>query len=169
MEFTKDEAIVEAILFATGDAVEIRDIANVIDKSIEETQALIEGISQKYEEEKRGIKIVQFENSYQMCTNQEYFSYIKNLYSVPQRKTLSPAILETLAIVAYKQPITKNQIEQIRGVSADHAVNKLMEYNLITETGRLDIPGKPILFGTTEQFLRHFGFKSLETMPEIKS
>ena len=100
-----------------------------------------------------------------MCTNPEYFDYIKNMYTIPQKKAISQTLLETLAIIAYKQPITKAQIEYIRGVNCDHAINSLVKYELIEEKGRLDTAGKPILFGTTQYFLKYFGFSSLENMP----
>lgn len=162
------EAVVEAILFAAGEAVEVKNIAEAIGQDIGTTKSLIQNLADKYINEKRGIRIIEVESAYQMCTNPNYFAYIKNLYESPKKKNLSPAILETLAIIAYKQPITKGQIEAIRGVNADHAVNTLVKYNLVEEKGRLDAPGKPILFGTTEDFLRHFGFKSLSALPEVE-
>ena len=122
----------------------------------------------EYETEKRGIRIVEIDNAYQMCTAAECFEFIRNMYKSPKRQGMTQALLETLAIIAYKQPITKAQIEEIRGVSADHAVNKLLEKNLICETGRLNVPGKPILFGTTNEFLRYFGFKSTNELPPLQ-
>lgn len=167
MDIKSIESIIEAILFAKGEPVSLKNIAYAIEKKEEETKQIIENLIYKYEKEKKGIKIIKVDNSYQMCTNPEYFSYIKNLYSVSPKKTISQTLLETLAIIAYKQPITKAQIEYIRGVSCEHAINNLIKYELIEEKGRLDAIGKPILFGTTDYFLKHFGFSSLDNMPNI--
>ncbi|WP_317366478.1 SMC-Scp complex subunit ScpB [uncultured Tyzzerella sp.] len=161
------ESIIEAILFANGEPVPLKNIAYAIEKKEDEAKDIIEHIINKYEKEDRGIKIIKIDNSYQMCTNPNYFSYIKSLYAVPQKRTISQTLLETLAIVAYKQPITKSQIEYIRGVSCEHAINSLIKYELIEEKGRLDAIGKPILFGTTDYFLKYFGFSSLDSMPNI--
>ena len=109
-----------------------------------------------YNTAKRGIKIIELENSYRMCTNEQYYDYLVKLALQPKEASLSDVMLETLSIIAYKQPVTKLEIEKIRGVKCDHAINKLIEYNLIQEVGRLDAPGRPILFGTTEEFLRSF-------------
>ncbi|WP_250277948.1 SMC-Scp complex subunit ScpB [[Clostridium] colinum] len=161
------EGIIEAILFAKGEPVPLKNIAYAIENTEEQTKIIIEKLMFKYEEEKRGIKIIKIDNSYQMCTNPDYFSHIKNIYNIPQKRTISQTLLETLAIIAYKQPITRAQIEYIRGVSCEHAINSLIKYELIEEKGRLDTIGKPILFGTTNYFLKHFGFTSLENMPNI--
>ncbi len=155
----------EAILFASGEAVDIKDIASALEQDVKTMSSIMAELMDDYEE--RGVQIIQIDTSYQMCTRSEYFDCIKKLYQAPKRKVLSTTLLETLAIIAYRQPVTKGQIEEIRGVSADHAVNKLVEYNLVDEVGRLDVPGKPILFGTTDEFLRYFGFKALENMPEL--
>jgi segregation and condensation protein B len=159
------ENIIEAILFASGDAVSTKAVAAAVDMPVNAVECAINNLSDKYHYEKRGIRIIQVGDGYQMCTNQDYYDYIKKLFQAPQRHKLSGTLLETLAIIAYKQPITKASIEEIRGVSADHAVNKLMEYNLVEEKGRADTPGKPILFGTTDEFLRYFGFSNLDSMP----
>lgn len=163
------EGIIEAILFAKGEPVPLKNIAFAIEKDEKEAELILKNIINKYEEENRGIRIIQVDNSYQMCTNPDYFSYIKNLYDVPQKKTISQTLLETLAIIAYKQPITRAQIEYIRGVSCEHAINSLIKYELIEEKGRLDAIGKPIIFGTTDYFLKYFGFKSLDNMPKIEN
>ncbi len=155
----------EAILFAAGEAVDIKDLASALEQDIKTMNSIMQELCDDYEN--RGISIIQIDDSYQMCTRDEYFDSIKKLYQAPKRKVLSTTLLETLAIIAYRQPVTKAQIEEIRGVSADHAVNKLVEYELVDEVGRLDAPGKPILFGTTDEFLRYFGFKAVESMPEL--
>lgn len=159
------ECHAEAILFAAGEAVELKSLASALEIDTNTARAIVANLADRYYG--RGIRIIQVGDSYQMCTNEDCFDSIKRLYQAPQRKTLSTTLLETLAIVAYRQPVTKAQIEEIRGVSAEHAVNKLVEYNLVKEVGRQDAPGKPILFGTTDEFLRYFGFKSLETMPPV--
>lgn len=159
------ENIIEAILFASGEAVSLKNISLAIGQSEKFTQTLINSLKDKYTN--RGIKIIQTENNFQMCTNPEYFSYIKDLYNVPQKKNLSQALLETLSIIAYKQPITRISIDYIRGVNCEHALNSLIKYNLIEEKGRLDAIGRPILFGTTSEFLKYFGFTSLNDMPNI--
>ena len=107
------------------------------------------------------------ENSYQMCSNPEYYDYLIKIAKAPRKYVLTEALLETLSIVAYKQPVTKVEIDKIRGVSCEHSVNRLLDFGLIMEVGRLDAPGRPILFGTTEQFLRSFGVKSLTELPEL--
>ena len=155
----------EAILFAAGEAVETKAIAAALEQDIKTVQAVLEELSNDYE--KRGIRLIQVGESYQLCTNPEYFDFIKKLYQAPKRKVLSSTLLETLAVIAYRQPVTKAYIAEIRGVNADHAVNKLVEYGLVEEVGRLDAPGRPIQFGTTEEFLRYFNFKDLDTLPDI--
>lgn len=160
------ESVIEAILFAGGEAVSVKNIAAATEQDEKTVASVINNMADKYSLEKRGIKIIQVGDSYQMCTNPEYYDYIRKLYQSPARKTLSTTLLETLAIIAYKQPVTKGQIEDIRGVSADHAVNKLLEYGMVEERGRLDAPGKPILFGTTDEFLRYFGFSTLDNLPQ---
>lgn len=159
------ESVIEAILFASGEAVNVKSIAFATEQDEKTVRTVISNLADKYRVENRGINIIQVEDAYQMCTNGEHFNYIKKLYQAPVRKTLSTTLLETLAIIAYKQPVTKGQIEEIRGVSADHAVNRLVEYGLVKEMGRLDAPGKPILFGTSDEFLRYFGFSSIDNLP----
>ena len=159
------ESVIEAILFASGEVVSVKNIAYATEQDENTVKTVISNLADKYTYENRGIRIIQVGDGFQMCTGAEHFDYIKKLYQAPVRKVLSTTLLETLAIIAYKQPVTKGQIEDIRGVSADHAVNRLVEYNLVEEVGRLDAPGKPILFGTTDEFLRYFGFSSIENLP----
>ena len=122
---------------------------------------------EKYNTKDRGIHIVELENAYQMCTKQEYYDYLVNIAMQPKKAVLTDVMMETLSIIAYKQPVTKQEIDKIRGVKSDHAVNKLVEYKLVQELGRLDAPGRPIVFGTTEEFLRNFGVDSTDNLPEI--
>ncbi|SCP95417.1 SMC-Scp complex subunit ScpB [Anaerobium acetethylicum] len=168
MEIQKLEAVIEAVLFAMGNSVEIEKIAAVIEHDIETTRKIIHNMMDKYNAQDRGIRIIELENSFQMCTKTEMYEYIIKIAKQPHKHVLTDVLLETLSIVAYKQPITKLEIEKIRGVKCDHAVNKLVEYNLICEVGRLDAPGRPILFATTEEFLRSFGVQSVEELPIIQ-
>lgn len=167
MEIKKMESIIEAILFTMGDSVEVGRIAKVLEQDTNTTRKVIRNMMLRYEEEDRGIRILELEDSYQMCTKKEMYEYLIQIAKQPKRYHLTDVVLETLSIVAYKQPVTRLEIEKIRGVKSDHAVNKLVEYGLIDEVGRLDAPGRPILFGTTEEFLRRFSVQSVDELPEI--
>lgn len=167
MERVKLEAAIEAILFTMGEAVEIDRLARAIEQDRDTTWKLVHHMMDRFREEERGIQIIELEDSVQLCTRKEYYEYLIRIAKQPKKLVLTDVALETLAIVAYKQPITKAEIERIRGVKCDHAINKLVEYNLIRELGRLDAPGRPILFGTTEEFLRNFGVQSLDELPAI--
>lgn len=167
MELKRLEAVIEAILFTMGEAVELERIAAAIDHDEETTKKIIRNMMDQYESEERGIKIIELESAFQMCTKPEMYESIIKIAHIPKKHVLTDVLLETLSIIAYKQPITKQEIEAIRGVKCDHAVNKLVEYNLACEIGRLDAPGRPILFGTTEEFLRSFGIQSLEDLPVV--
>ncbi len=165
MDKKKIEAAIEAILFTMGDSVEASQIAEALELDQNTTEEILQDMIKRYQEEDRGIQIIELEHSYQMCTKKEYCEYLIRLAMHPKKPVLTDVMLETLSIIAYKQPVTKAEIEKIRGVKCDHAVNKLVEYNLVKELGRLDAPGKPILFGTTEEFLRSFGVQGLEDLP----
>ncbi len=167
MEIEKVQAAVEAILFTMGESVELSRIADAIGHDEETTKKMIHNMMDRYEEEDRGIRIIELDNSFQFCTKKEMYEYLVRVAKQPRRYTLTDVLLETLSIVAYKQPVTKLEIEKIRGVKSDHAVNKLVEYGLIEETGRLEAPGRPLLFGTTEEFLRRFSLQSLDDMPAL--
>lgn len=167
MDRRKAEAAIEAILFAMGDSVETEKIAAAIGQDKETTRKLIYGMMDRYREEDRGIQIMELDGSFQLCTKNELYEYLIRIAKQPRKLVLTDVVLETLSIIAYKQPVTRLEIEKIRGVKCDHAVNKLIEYNLVRELGRLDAPGRPLLFGTTEDFLRHFGLHSLEDLPEM--
>ena len=167
MEIKRMEAAIEAILFTMGDSVEVAQIAAAIGQDVKTTERVIHAMMDRYRQEQRGIQIIELENSYQMCTNREYYEYLIQIALHPKKPVLTDVMLETLSIIAYKQPVTRLEIEKIRGVKCDHAVNKLLEYNLIRELGRLDAPGRPILFGTTEEFLRAFGVQTLEELPAM--
>lgn len=167
MEIKKLEAAIEAILFTMGDSVELGQIARAVEQDTKTTEKVIRRMMDRYREEDRGIQIIELENAYQMCTKKEYCEYLIRLALHPKKPALTDVMLETLSIIAYKQPVTKVEIEKIRGVKCDHAVNKLVEYNLVKELGRLDAPGRPLLFGTTEEFLRSFGVQGLDELPEV--
>jgi len=163
---SENQKILEALLFASGEATPVSVLSMAIGVSVHETRTLLEEMESTYEDEQRGFTLIRLNDAYQLSTNPIYYEYIHRLVQTSKRKLLTQTLMETLSIVAYKQPITKAQIEELRGVNADHAVNKLMEYNLITEKGRMDAPGKPILFGTSDDFLRHFGIESLDELPK---
>jgi segregation and condensation protein B len=167
MSISQMEAVIEAVLFTMGESVETSKLALAIEQDVATTGKIIRNMMDKYNKEDRGIKIIELEGSFQMCTKAEYYEQLIKVASQPKRHVLSEAALETLSIIAYKQPVTRIEIEQIRGVKCDYAINKLLEYNLIQELGRLDAPGRPILFGTTEDFLRSFGLTSVEDLPAI--
>lgn len=163
----KQEAVVEAVLFTMGQSVEIRQLAAALGGSNESAEEAAERLRTRYDREKRGMQIVRLEDSYQMCTRGEYYEHLIRVAATPKKQVLTDVVMETLAIIAYKQPVTKADIEKIRGVKSDHAVNRLIEYNLVYEAGRLDAPGRPALFATTEEFLRRFGVSSTGDLPEM--
>ena len=167
MKLSRLEAAVEAILFASGEAVSLNHLSLGIGQDIRTTKEVILSLMLKLQQDNRGIEIIGINDSFQMRTSPNYYENIKILYQNPQKIKLTQPLIETLAIIAYKQPVTKSEIEEIRGVSADHAVNKLMEYGLVCEKGRLDVPGKPILFGTTDDFLKHYGFSEISALPKL--
>ncbi len=167
MELNKVKAAIEAILFSLGEAVELDRIAKTIEHDEETTKRILETMMDEYSEESRGIQLIELDGSYQLCTKEEMYDMLIKITHIPRKHVLTDVQLETLSIIAYKQPITKNAIEAIRGVKCDHVVNRLVEYNLVCEVGRLDAPGRPILFGTTEEFLRSFGVTSLDNLPTL--
>lgn len=167
MEIKNVEAAIEAILFAMGEAVAAGDLAHVLEIGTEDVRKIIRHMMTKYDEEHRGIRIIELDDAFQMCTKPEMYEYLIKMTHRPKKHTLTDVALETLSIIAYKQPVTRAEIERIRGVNSDKAVNRLVEYNLVCEMGRLDAPGRPILFGTTEEFLRTFGVRSPEELPVL--
>ncbi len=169
MDIREIKAIVEAVLFAAGDAVELERLADIVDVDKRTLREILKKMMDDYSFERRGIHIIRMEDSYQMSTRGEYFEYVSRLAEPPRKQNLSNAALEVLSIVAYKQPVTRSSIEHIRGVNCDYIVNRLIERNFIEEKGRLDAPGRPILFGTTQHFLRIFGIESLADLPDYES
>lgn len=159
--------VLEAILFTMGEAVEVSRLAEALEAKEKEVRRQLAIMQEHYQSSERGIALIWLEDSVQLCTKPEMYEYLIRIAKTPRKMTLTETVLETLSIIAYKQPVTRAEIERIRGVSCDHAINRLLEYDLICELGRMDAPGRPLLFGTTEQFLRCFGVKSIEELPEI--
>lgn len=159
-------AAVEAILFAMGDSVETERLAAALELEPGEMEDILRRMALRYEDEDRGIRLLELENAWQLATKTEHYEALIRIAKQPKKQVLTDVLLETLSIVAYKQPVTRLEIEKIRGVKSDHPVNKLVEYGLVEEVGRLDAPGRPILFGTTEEFLRRFGVSSLTELPK---
>lgn len=159
------EAAIESILFALGESVELERIAGAVDHDEETVRNVIRNMMTRYDEEDRGIHIIEMDGAFQLCTKPDMYEYLIKVAHIPKKHVLTDVLLETLSIVAYKQPITRIEIEKIRGVSCDHAVSKLVEYGLIQEVGRMDAPGRPMMFGTTEEFLRYFNYESLDDLP----
>lgn len=167
MEREQQEAVIEAVLFTMGESVEISKLAELIEESKATTKKIVYEMKEKLQQANRGIDIVELEDSFQMCTKTEMYEYLIKIAKSPRKYVLTDSVLETLSIIAYKQPVTRADVEKVRGVNCDHAINRLIEFNLVTELGRLDAPGRPLLFGTTEEFLRRFGINSLEALPEM--
>ncbi len=161
------EAALEAVLFTMGQAVPLASLARSVEQDLETTGMLLHKMMERYEKEDRGIRLLELEDSFQLCTKKEYYENLIRVASEPKKQELSESALEALSIIAYKQPVTKAEIQRIRGVASDHAVNRLVEFGLVCEVGRLDAPGRPILFATTEEFLRRFGVGSLEELPRL--
>lgn len=169
VEISRLEGVIEAVLFTMGDSVELEKIAEAIGHDKDTTRKIVHRMMDKYEAEDRGIRVIELEDAFQMCTKKETYEYLIRVAKQPKKYVLTDVLLETLSIIAYKQPVTKLEVEKIRGVKSDHAVNKLVEYNLVCECGRLDAPGKPILFGTTEEFLRRFSVQSVDDLPSLNA
>ena len=168
MQLTEKEAIVEGLLFAAGGVVKESSIESILEEKEIEVNKIIESINQKFEAENRAIMIRKINDGYQMCTKSQYHKYISKLFDTKQKQNLSQATMETLAIIAYKQPVTRQEIEKLRGVNSDRSVSILSEYGLIEDVGRLDAPGRPLIYSTTEEFLRVFGYSSLKDLPKFK-
>lgn len=162
------EAIVEGLLYMVGDdGLKVEQLASVIDKSIEDSEAILNSIQNKYGNQNFGIELVNYGKTYKFITKQEVAPYIQALFHTSKPNTLSQSALETLAIIAYKQPITRVEIEELRGVGADMMLRKLQARNLIREAGRSDAPGKPILYEVTEEFMDSFKLYTLNELPDL--
>lgn len=161
------KSVIESILFTMGDVVEASRIAAALELKEKEVVDILNEMAQEYIDQKRGMRIIEIDGSWQMCTPGESYEYLIKLVKIPRNYKLTDVQLETLSIIAYKQPVTKLEIEKIRGVQSDYAVNRLVEAGLVEEAGRLEQPGRPVLFGTTAEFLRRFGLRNTEDLPVI--
>ncbi|MEN6312995.1 MAG: SMC-Scp complex subunit ScpB [Clostridiaceae bacterium] len=167
MDIKEIEAIIEGLLFAAGDPLPLQKLADILEMDRKTTRLILNNMAVSLQNSKRGIMLRELDESYQLCTRPEHAEYIRRLIEPRQKQALSQAAFETLSIVAYNQPVTRARIEMIRGVNSDSAISRLLERNLIKEAGRLDLPGKPLIYETTEEFLRSFGFKSIKDLPII--
>lgn len=167
MEIEKIKSIIEAILFSAGRSVSKQELALNLELSNEDLEKIVESMKEEYKSDNRGIEIIQVEESYQLCTKKDLYEYIYPIIDKRAKPNLSNAALETLAIIAYNPRITRAEIEAIRGVNVDGCIYKLLEYNLIEEAGKTDLPGKPMAYKTTKDFLKMFGYSSLEDLPEL--
>lgn len=167
MENKNIQCAIEGILFAAGEPVKASKIAAVLETDVETVDEAVRILKYNYDTDLRGLMIIEIDGGYQLCSRPEYYAYIQEILGEQRRQALSNAAMEALAIIAYKQPITRGQVEYIRGVNSDGAINRLVERDLIEEKGRLDAPGRPILYGTTQNFLRCFGLKNPQDLPEV--
>lgn len=163
--------IIEAIMFAYSEPITIKELNNAINEELSprEIELMLDALIQEYKDNNRGVQIIKLQDKYQMCTNKDYSNFVKNILEPKKKKTLSQATLETLTIIAYKQPITKVEVEEIRGVKCDRAIQTLLESELIYEAGRLEKIGKPIVYKTTSEFLRLLNIEKLEDLPPINN
>lgn len=167
MEIEKIKSIMEAMLFACGRPVEIKEFMTNLELSAEDVENILQNMKMEFESQNRGIEIIKVDNAYQLCTKKDYYEYIYPLLDNRAKPTLSNAAMETLSIIAYNPKITRAEIESIRGVNSDGTIYKLLEYNLIEDAGKLDLPGRPTTYRTTPEFLKMFGLSSLEELPEL--
>lgn len=167
MEIEKIKSIIEAILFAAGRQVNIKELMMALELSKDDLENVIVSMQEDYKNQNRGIEIIKVDDAYQLCTKKELYEYIYPILDKRSKPNLSNASLETLAIIAYNPKITRAEIESIRGVSADACIYKLLEYGLIQEAGKADLPGKPMTYITTNEFLKMFGYTSLNDLPEL--
>ena len=167
MELEKIESIIESMLFAAGRMVSIEEMELALEISKEDIEKIIEKIQEEYKDAKRGIELIKLNNGYQLCSKKENYDYIYQIIDKRNKPKLSSAALETLSIIAYNPKISRAEIEAIRGVSVDATIYKLLEYGLIEEAGKLDLPGKPMSYKTSDEFLKMFGYSSLDELPEL--
>ena len=167
METNKAKGIIESILFAAGREVKINELMSALELSSDEIIGLVDSMKLEYEKENRGIQIINVDGSYQLCTKKENYEYIYPVFDKRSKPNLSQAAIETLSIIAYNPKITRAEIESIRGVNSDGTIYKLLDYNLIEDSGKLDAPGRPTTYSATKEFLRMFGLESLEELPDL--
>ncbi|MTI67810.1 MAG: SMC-Scp complex subunit ScpB [Firmicutes bacterium] len=168
MDQREIKSIIESLLFIWGEPLSIKDISKVIQRDKIETEQIIKDMKDDFDYNRRGLQIIQINDSFQLSTRPEHYEWIEKLCLPKNSKTLSNAALETLSIIAYKQPITRVEVESVRGVKCDKSITTLIEKNMVKEVGRLDKTGRPIIYGTTEYFLKYFGLENLEELPKIK-
>ena len=167
MEFSKEQSIIEAMLFAAGREVSVKEIMNVLEIGAEDIDKIILNMKAEYEARNSGIELIKVDDSYQLCTRKDYYEYIYPLFDNRAKPNISNAALETLSIIAYNPNVTRAEIEAIRGVNADGTVYKLLEFDLIEESGKLDAPGRPTMYKVTSKFMKMFGITSLDELPEL--
>ncbi len=167
MDFKKAQKIIEAVLFASGDPVSIEELNTILD--VDNAEEITEDLAKKWEKDQKGLLIKRVADKFYICTNSEYYDYIIKLVEPRKAAGLSNAALETLSIVVYNQPVTRSTIEFIRGVNSDAALGRLVERGLVEECGRLETPGKPLIYRTTDLFLRTFGLNDISDMPNIQT
>ena len=167
METSKAKSIIESILFAAGREVRVNELMSALELSSDEIINLVENMKIEYEKENRGLQIINVDGSYQLCTKKENYEYIYPVFDKRSKPNLSQAAMETLSIIAYNPKITRAEIESIRGVNSDGTIYKLLDYNLIEDAGKADLPGRPTTYRTTNEFLKMFGLENLEALPEL--
>ena len=166
MTLTEQISAIEAVLFASGEPVAVQALIEMLGVTVQEFEPVLQGLALRYDED-RGVRLMRFDDSLQLCTRPQYMDLIEKVLQPVRKQTLTQAALETLAVVAYRQPVTRMEIEQIRGVQCDRAVATLLHHGLIAEVGRKESIGRPILYGTTGKFLQHFALTSLEALPRL--
>ncbi len=169
MDTQKAQAIIEALLFVSGEAIPVEDISALLEMDIIETNMLLDDMAHKRAVNGDGIQIIRIEDKVQFCTNKEYAEYVQRLMVPEKSHNLTHSMLETLSIIAYKQPVTKSEIEAIRGVRCDYSVSALLDKGMIIITGKKETIGRPLLYATNEEFLRHFGLSSLQDLPKLET
>lgn len=167
MEIEKNKSIIEAILFSCGRPVEMKELITALELPEEDIVKIIQNMQEEYSRENRGIEIIKVENGYTLCSKKEYYEYIYPMFDNRAKPNISKSAMETLAIIAYNPKITRAEIESIRGVNSDATIYKLLEYNLIEDAGKSDLPGKPTVYQTTPEFLKTFGMSDLNELPEL--
>ena len=167
MDLDRKKAAIEAILFASGRVIKINELMTILEISSDEIISIVNNMGEEYAKNNRGIEIIKIEDGYQLATKKEMYEYLYPIFDKRSKPNLSQASMETLAIIAYNPKITRAEIEQIRGVSSDATIYKLLEYNLIENVGKADLPGRPTMYSTTESFLKMFGLTSLDELPEL--
>lgn len=167
MEIKKQKAIIEAILFSAGRVIKINELMAILEISSDEVISIINSIQNEYLEEDRGIEIIKVEDGYQLATKKDMYEYLYQIFDKRSKPNLSQASMETLSIIAYNPKITRAEIEAVRGVNSDGTIYKLLEYNLIENAGKADLPGRPTMFEVTQNFYKMFGISSLEELPEL--